>query len=386
MKLLHRHIFTSVFFTSLATVGLFVFVLLVGNIMKDILGLLAAGKLTGAMFIELVVLLLPYVAAYALPIGMLTGILLVLGRMSSRREIVALKSAGLSIWHIGAPMFALALIGVAVSAVINCYYAPHARTRYRERLAASVREDPLRYIVPETFIHDFPGYVIYAGRKSVRVLEDFWVWELDKEQRAVRVLRARTGRIDYDASRDALILTLEDGFTELRSERNPDDLQTIRPTVSFSEARIRLPLDKILRNVRQSQRPSDMDIQQLLKKRSSLDMELKRLDPEADSELWTQLNAGKMKVQMQLQKNLAMAFSVLSLTLIGIPMGIRVSRKETHANIALALPLALTYYFLMIMVGWLDRNPLLRPDLLIWLPNILFQGLGIWLLLRVNRH
>ena len=37
-------------------------------------------------------------------------------------------------------------------------------------------------------------------------------------------------------------------------------------------------------------------------------------------------------------------------------------------------------------VNWLQGIDWLRPDLLIWLPNILFQSLGIYLLARTNRH
>ena len=87
-----------------------------------------------------------------------------------------------------------------------------------------------------------------------------------------------------------------------------------------------------------------------------------------------------------MQKNFAMAFSVLSLALIGIPLGIRVGRRETYANFGLALILAFVYYFLVIAVSWLDRQPDLRPDLLVWLPNLVFQGVGIWLLAQANRH
>ena len=88
---------------------------------------------------------------------------------------------------------------------------------------------------------------------------------------------------------------------------------------------------------------------------------------------------------MQIQKNIAMAFSVLSLTLIGIPLGIKVSRKESYANLGLALALAMGYYFLIIMVGWLEKSPQLRPDLIIWVPNLVFQATGLWLIFRANQ-
>jgi lipopolysaccharide export system permease protein len=62
-----------------------------------------------------------------------------------------------------------------------------------------------------------------------------------------------------------------------------------------------------------------------------------------------------------------------------------VSRRETSANLAVAVLLALGYYFLIVVVGWLDQHPEYRPDLLLWVPNILLLGLGLWLLRRLDR-
>ena len=50
------------------------------------------------------------------------------------------------------------------------------------------------------------------------------------------------------------------------------------------------------------------------------------------------------------------------------------------------MTLALAYYFLTIMVGWLDRHPEYRPDLLLWAPNLIFIALGLWLFRRLSRR
>jgi lipopolysaccharide export system permease protein len=47
--------------------------------------------------------------------------------------------------------------------------------------------------------------------------------------------------------------------------------------------------------------------------------------------------------------------------------------------------LVLSFYLLTVVVKSLDRRPELRPDLLIWLPNLLFLALGIWLFTRIDR-
>jgi lipopolysaccharide export system permease protein len=62
-----------------------------------------------------------------------------------------------------------------------------------------------------------------------------------------------------------------------------------------------------------------------------------------------------------------------------------VSRRETSANLGLAVGLALSYYFLTVMVGWLDRHPELRPDLLLWVPNLVFLCIGLMLFRRLDR-
>ena len=37
------------------------------------------------------------------------------------------------------------------------------------------------------------------------------------------------------------------------------------------------------------------------------------------------------------------------------------------------------------VVGWFDNQPALRPDLLMWLPNLTFQALGLWMFYKVDR-
>ena len=93
----------------------------------------------------------------------------------------------------------------------------------------------------------------------------------------------------------------------------------------------------------------------------------------------------QMRVQITIHEKFATAFSVLSFALVAVPLGIKVSRKETSANLFIGLILALGYYFVSIAAGWFDNRPEMRPDLLMWLPNIAFQSLGLWMFYRVDR-
>ena len=93
-----------------------------------------------------------------------------------------------------------------------------------------------------------------------------------------------------------------------------------------------------------------------------------------------------MKLELVWQDKWNTALAVLSLALIGVPLGIRVSRRETSANFAVALLLTLGYYLLTVAVKSLDRHPEYRPDLLLWVPNLIALAIGAWLLRRVEKN
>lgn len=379
---LHRYLAGSALTASLSGIGLFVFILITGNAMRDIVVLVAEGSLPLGLFFQLLGLLVPYAVSFAMPLGMLVAILLIMGRMSSNLELTAMRSAGISLWTIAAPILAVSLLGSSLALYINAYHAPAARASYKDILNDLVRTDPLRFIVPRKFIHDFPGYVIYVAEKEGESLRSFWLWELDEEKRAMRLLRADLGRFSFNENEDALVLTLEDGYTELRDEDNPDDLQSRQPTLMFDQARIRLPLENILGMANRPRDISQLTANALLESRSQL---LAKAEEAEDPETREDLEVRAMRAQYHLSRNLAMAFSVFSLSLLGIPLGIQVSRSETYANIGVGLIIALTYYLWIVIIGWTETMAHLRPDLLIWIPNIVCQIVGFIWLWRANR-
>ncbi|MDP2136315.1 MAG: LptF/LptG family permease [Candidatus Didemnitutus sp.] len=379
MKLLHRHIFANVALTCLASVGLFAFVLMIGNALRDLLGFVLAGQLEIGTFFQLIALLIPFVVSYALPMGILTGVLLVLGRMSSDREITAIRAAGVSVAGISAPIFFFALLGTAASLLVNFEFMPAARTAYQRELAQAVRQNPLSFIVPKTFIRDFPGIVLYVGTKrGDSTLQDFWLWEVDNQGRVKRFARADTGRLDYDEPNNKLVLTLEHAQAEQRDDKDPENFNRVQSAAAWERATFDLPLDRVTgaRSVRTKLKW--LTYNQLMAEWTRLGQPDPNV-PRAERE------RQRMKVQITIQEKCAMAFSVLSFALLAIPLGIKVSRKETSANLGIALALAMGYYFATIVVGWFDNKPELRPDLLMWLPNIAFQALGIWMFRRVDR-
>jgi lipopolysaccharide export system permease protein len=310
----------------------------------------------------------------------LTGVLLTLGRLSADSEITAMRAAGISVTRLARPVFVLGALCTAVAFYVNCTAMPWARTQYYREFAAAVRANPLRIIVPKTFIRDFSGCVLYVGEKEGPVLRDIWMWELDSQARVKRLIRAESGRLDYDEATNSLIPTLVRAKAEERDPDNPEDFSKSPKAPSVDQVEeMRISLDSYFGRSLERKKDDWLPYPDLRAKQAKL----AATTPPPDKT--TEHRRAEMKLSLILNERFTLSLAVFSFALIGVPLGIKVSRRETSANLGLALVLVLSFYLLTVVVKWLDRRPELRPDLLLWLPNVLFIGLGAWLFSRIDR-
>ena len=378
LRLLDRYIFKQVLVTCSACVGLFVFLIAAVNALKDMLGYLLAGQLQPESALKLLLLLIPYVIMYALPMGMLLGVLLVLGRMSADSEIVAMRTAGQSLKRISAPIFGLALAGVVLGVAVNFYYMPIARTVYHDEFGKMLRTNALRLIVPKTFIRDFPRMVVYVNEKHGDYVKDIWVWRLDKEQRVTEFSHAETGRIELNKETNELVFKPFQISTERFDVKDPENFS--KPPIrgeADSGGSLTVSLSRFFGPKTFNRKLDWFTPSELLATRREY---VETLPPGHDRE------QKLMRIDMILQNKGSMALAVFILVFIAVPLGIKVSRRETSANLGVALLMALCYYFLStVVVGWFEKYPEYRPDLLVWVPNVFFISIGLWLNLRVER-
>ena len=381
VRLLDRHVLTETAVAGGAATGAFVFVMVAGNILNQVSSAIASGRVSGWEGLELIALLIPGVLPYALPLGLLTGVLLAFGRMGSQQELTAMKAGGLSLGRIARPALLLAAALALLSAWLNLEVAPDANTEYRRLLVGSAKDNPASVIVPGQLNRQFPGMVIRASARDGEVLRDFWLWRVDDRGRLVQTVHAREARLARAVSKageGVLRITL----TDARLDTRPAGDQTFLQPSSFATAdtsTLEFPASGIFKDGENFQRKLRwLTTQELL-------VAIERgWDVPAGADAAT-LERGRMVAQTQLMAHLASAFSVFSLAFLAVPLAVRVGRAETFVNAAVALAIALTYYLLTSMAGYV-KDPAYRPDLLVWLPNLIVVTLGWFLLRRASRH
>jgi lipopolysaccharide export system permease protein len=385
MHTLHRHIFFSVLLTCAAAVGLLAFVLLTANAFKDLLGPALSGQLPPGTVLRLLPMLLPYALVYALPLGVFTGVLLVLGRMSAQQEITAARAAGLGLGYVARPVLLLGALGTVLALAVNFELMPRTRTAYLTAFADALRQNPLGLVEPRTFVTKVPNLVFYVGEKDGATLRDVWLWRLEPggQKRVLEFLHARGGRIDFDEAAGTARLTLLNPVADRRNPDDPEDFANTDLQATGTEAVFELPADKLLaRPAVRRLKPAFLTLSQLLDER----VRLAAPAPAAGgTEAAATREAERMRVEMTLAEKGARALAVLVFALAAVPLGVHVSRRETSANLVVAVALGLGYHLVGECLRYLEKFPALRPDLLLWLPPLLFLALGAWLFHRAGR-
>jgi lipopolysaccharide export system permease protein len=384
MSTLHRHLVREMLATLAVAVVVCTGLLLLGNLLKETLALLMAGQANLALVVRGVGLLIPFVLAFALPMGALTAALLVFGRLSADQELTAARANGISLLALAFPILVLSLGLCGLCAWINLELAPRCRVAYK-RLFTEILQQRARTLIPAgRFVTQFPGFVIYAervrdGGENVLLLEEVLFFQL-KEGRKVRDVRAPRARLERHPEEEVVQLTFFDGRAlewVSRPAAGDDPSERLKAgsepegfwqSVTMGEIVVE---EKLPRQVISTGLPelSDMTLAQLRNERR----ELRRLGLEDLTPL-----------DLQIHRQVAFSFASFGFALVGIPLGVRAHRRETSVGVAVAIGLVLVYYAFHVVAQAFETRLEAAPWLIVWLPNALFQMAGGWLLWRAN--
>lgn len=379
LKTLQKYLTTQVLASLLLTVAVFTFVLLLGNVLKEILALLIAGHARFGLIIEAIVLLIPFVLVFALPMGMLTATLLVFGRFSADQELTAARASGISLLSLITPVLLLSLLCCAVSALMSMEWGPRSRVAYLD-LRFQLQADLANVQLPEgRFINISTNYIFYTERNLDGKLENVMVQCLDRNT----MLEAPRAEVEFNATNKQFILNLFEARS-ITTLTNGDAWIT-----SFGQCPIPINLNLAKS---QSSKPgiTDMTFGQLQDELHELQQPMPQVAPTNETngavhgEPKEPENFAE-RVRVEMQRQLAFSFASFGFALVGIPLGIRVHRRETNIGVAIALVLVLIYYSFIILAEELSFRPEFSPHLIVWLPNFIFQAVGAVLLWRANR-
>jgi lipopolysaccharide export system permease protein len=393
LKTLHLYLLKQVVLTLLLTVAVFTFVLLLGNVLRDILSLLITRQVTLQTVFKVILLLMPYVLAYALPIGMLTAALLVFGRFSADQELTAVRASGISLIAVVMPILVFSIGICGLSALFNCQIAPLCRRAAKQLIFNMGIANSAGFLTEGRFITEIPGITLYVQKKRGDYLTNIRLYEFKKDE-MIKIIKAESGKVIWDSTNKQIFFELTNMITETLSREfrghDTNASATAKTNTPASTNENAGPVanggvEWILTTIGSST-TDPIDLTSLVQNSRA-----PKLSEMTSRELIGEIRQLRAKgipttpAEVQLNRQLAFSFAPFAFTLIGVPLAIRAHRREASTGVAFALGLLVIYYSFFVLAEALQRHDEIAPYLIFWVPNLLFQGLGGALLWRANR-
>jgi len=399
VKTLYQYITGQVLAALALTVAVFAFVVLLLNVLKEVLPLLMSGHVPLLLTAKAIGLLLPFACVYALPMGFITATLLVFGRFSADQELTAMRASGVSLLSLITPVLLLSLLCCGLSAWFNMDLGPRSRAEFVNLRDGALQQIAAVDLLPEgQMVYAVPGYMFYVGKNHGGNLEDVNIYRLQSQTNWDTLIHAARGKARVDRAANQLWLELNDcrSLTPSEGEIGASSVMSTRFDLPSSTATNQNSKPKI----------SDMTFRQLQEELRYLQaMKLTptvnptnshisfkvpgNMTPAQVTAMFAEFKRNRddqiARVHVTMHREVAASFACFGFTLVGIPLGIRVHRRETNIGIATALMLVMVYYAFVMLGQSLSARPEFYPHLILWLPNFLFQAVGGILLWRANR-
>jgi lipopolysaccharide export system permease protein len=160
--------------------------------------------------------------AMALPLSVLLSSIMTYGSLGENYELVAIKSAGVSLRRAMYPMIIVVSILSIAAFIFSDNMLPIANKKYYS-LLYDVRQQKSANLLPEgVFSSSFPGYTIRVSRKDAdgQTLHGVMIYQANTAENNTDVLIAKEGLMYRTPDNQFLVLRLKDG---VRYQETPGD-------------------------------------------------------------------------------------------------------------------------------------------------------------------
>ncbi len=160
----------------------------------------------------------------SLPLAVLLASLMTFGNFGEKLELLAMKAAGISLFHIMKP-----LIFLMITISIGAFYfqdrtMPVVQVKFATLVASFKQKSPELSIPEGAFYSEIPGLTIYVKSKDNEktLLKDIMIYDFSKGYENADVTIAKWGKLQFTQDKMNLVFTLHNGesFSNLSNMQN----------------------------------------------------------------------------------------------------------------------------------------------------------------------
>lgn len=341
------------YFVYAALILVFIYVII--DLFED-LGKFIERNVSLISLVKYYALLSPSYFVLLMPVAALMACFLVLGFMTRHREIIALRSGGVSIWRLGMPVLGLGSALVVGSFLFNETVTVWANYHFaRVKTVEIDKRPPPSQRLRRTFFYYGEHDRIFFIRQLNPVegeIFNFTIWEVGPRQKIKRRLDAARAKW-RDGRWTAFAVVLRD-FTS-------DTTETISRYDSLCLAGTNEKPGDFLKEVKPLDQANVLELTGSIRRKSRAGDDVS-------------------KERVELNYRISFPFINLILLLLGFPLSLVLRKGGVAFGIGLGLVFAFTYWGLIQTFRAYGVANIVDPFLAAWIPNLVFTAAGITLL------
>lgn len=319
---------------------------------------------------KLLVLTLPNIVVLTLPMSLLFGTLIAVGRLSSDSELIAMRASGASLLNLYRPILLISGVLTVLNTLLMVYVLPWGNHALQELRLEITTQTVSQQVEPRIFYEEWEGKVVYVfevPQGSKRWKGVFLAESLPATQNN-QITIADWGEVLVDQAGERVVLRLYNAVRHKVDLNAPDRYEISR------HKRLDLVLDDQFTSEQKAKLSASKGIREL----TLPELRDVMRDPTADAE---QRNLALVEIH----KKFSIPVACLVFGLFALPLGINNRRGGKASGFALSIGVLVVYYILLNNGEEAARFGKIPAWLAMWSPNILLAGLGLFLLVRRNR-
>ena len=356
MRILSRYVQKQFFVFLVLCFSGFLAVFIVVDLAGRLSGFIDSGVSGGTIFVYYA-LSTPYMGILILPMAMLLASLFCFGNLARFGELAAMKSAGISLYSIAAPVLGAALLVCTASFFLTDRVMPGAN-RKRAAIVEGKRRTVFAPIVSQVVLQDVDGQILSVGTYFRNEARGEQV-TLDRYDGMRLVEKLRAEEMRWQRGR----WTFLRGEVRRFSEGGGEHVTRF----GFMPARdVTLTPEDLSRDVRSADELSFSELTALIERKRRMGDDV-------------------VRVQVARYMRVSFPFTGFVMALFGISLSSRTQRADKPLLVGICLLISFVYYGCIQagrVMGW---NGILPPFSSAWAANFLFMGLGAVLLIRTRR-
>ncbi|MEA4862610.1 MAG: LptF/LptG family permease [Victivallaceae bacterium] len=373
MKILNWYVLKQFLISFIMAIGILTFCM-IGARVVPVLEYVAQG-VPIATFGKFMLYTMPIVLTFTIPLAVMVSVMLVFGRLSADSEITAMRACGVSILQLMSPIMILTVGLTALCLYLQVQLGPPMLEKARNLFSNTVIDNPGAFIQPgkQLAFEDTSIYVTDKKELSGDSFELYGIQIFRQEGSKLADIQSESGRLVVDRAKEEYSVILNNAV--VRYQDGNDHISVV-PDNGDGTWKLTLNYGKLRNADEISQRAKFMTMRNLM-----ASIKMARMLPKLSWHRAEQI----CDLEVELNERIAFALSPLAFLLLGVPLAIRTSRRETSVGLFIGAVAGGFFFLSIILCESFSNFPQLYPQYLLWLPNILYQIVGGIMVYRISR-